>query len=210
MTAAVKVAVLDYNAGNVRSARRAFAEVGTDARITADAGDAADCDVLVVPGVGHFSSCLANLRRSGLHDVLGQWVQQQRPVFGICVGMQLLYSASEEGDEPGLGLLPGKVVRFPTTAVVPHLGWNVVQATPGHAQDALVAGVDRRRCYFTHSYYAVPDDATHVVATSTYGDANFPCLVREGSVVGTQFHPEKSGRVGMRLLENWVTQLRED
>lgn len=206
MTAALQVAVLDYDAGNVRSARRAFAEAGATARITADPVDAAQADALVVPGVGHFSSCLARLRRVGLDDTLRSAIAGGKPVFGICVGMQLLYGSSEEGDEPGLGLLPGTVVRFPQEAVVPHLGWNVVRAAPGHHEDPLVAGVDGQRCYFTHSYYAMPHDPSHVLATASYGGSRFPCLVQEGAVIGTQFHPEKSGWVGRRLLANWVAQ----
>lgn len=206
MTAALQVAVLDYDAGNVRSARRAFAEVGAEARITADPHEADRADALVVPGVGHFSSCLARLRRVGLDDTLRSAIADGKPIFGICVGMQLLYSASEEGDEPGLGLLPGRVVRFGQGVVVPHLGWNVVRAAADHRDDALVEGVDGRRCYFTHSYYAVPDDPGHVLATARYGGSGFPCLVREGAVIGTQFHPEKSGEVGRRLLANWVAQ----
>lgn len=207
MTATLRVAVLDYDAGNVRSARRAFADAGTHALVTDDPHEASQADVLVVPGVGHFSTCLAQLRRVGLDDVLAEAIRDQRPVFGICVGMQLLYRSSEEGDEPGLGLLPGTVVRFASDAVVPHLGWNTIHAATTHEGDPLLAGVAGHRCYFTHSYYAVPDDRTHVVANAAYAGAQFPCLVREGSVVGTQFHPEKSGAVGRRLLSNWIAEL---
>ena len=201
------VAVLEYDAGNVRSARRGFDAAGADARITRDPGEARRADLLVVPGVGHFSACLAQLRRSGLVDVLHEAIDAGRPVFGICVGMQLLYARSEEGDEPGLGLLPGVVERFPTGAVVPHMGWDLVTAADGAADDPLLAGVAGERVYFAHSYYAVPDDATHVVGRTAYGGVRFPSLVRERGVVGTQFHPEKSGPVGVRLLENWIASL---
>lgn len=203
-----RVAVLDYEAGNVRSAQRALLEAGADAHVTGDALDAARADALVVPGVGAFGSCLANLRSAGLVDLLVDWIEQQRPLFGICVGMQLLYAGSaEEPGTPGLALLPGRVERFPAGSPVPHIGWNVVEPAAGAAADPLLDGVAGQRCYFVHSYYAVPEDPGHVVATSGYAGASFPCVVREGSVVGTQFHPEKSGPVGARLLANWLAAL---
>jgi imidazole glycerol-phosphate synthase subunit HisH len=201
-------AVLDYEAGNVRSAKRGFDTAGAVAVVTSDPAVAARADVLVVPGVGHFSACLASLRRSGLEDVVRSFIAEERPVFGICVGMQLLYAGSEEGDEPGLDLLPGTVERLPAGAVVPHLGWDLVHPAEGAGDDPLLAGVAGERLYFVHAYYAVPTDPGHVVARCAYGGVDFPCLVREGSVVGTQFHPEKSGPVGARLLANWIASLR--
>ncbi|MFO7959605.1 MAG: imidazole glycerol phosphate synthase subunit HisH [Nitriliruptoraceae bacterium] len=200
-------AVLDYDAGNVRSAKRGFDAAGAEARVVRTAADARRADVLVIPGVGNFDSCMAQLRASGLEGVIRDAITAQRPVFGICVGMQLLYSGSEEGDEPGLGLLPGRVERFPPTAVVPHIGWDVVRAAEGSEDDPLLDGVAGERLYFVHSYFAVPSDPSHVVARTAYGGAAFPCVVREGSVVGTQFHPEKSGPIGARLLRNWLQSL---
>ena len=209
MTSSARLAVLDYDAGNVRSAMGGFRAVGADAFVTGDPQAAAGADALVIPGVGHFRSCLEHLRGSGLQDVIASFIEDQRPVFGICVGMQLLYEHSEEGDTPGLGLLPGRVERFPAGVVVPHMGWDVVTPAAGAEDDPLLVGVAGERCYFVHGYYAVPTDHSHVVATTAYGDADgFPCLVREGSVVGTQFHPEKSGAVGRRLLANWLATIR--
>jgi glutamine amidotransferase len=208
VTDAPRVAVLDYDAGNVRSAVAGFRGAGADAFVTGVVAEARTADALVVPGVGHIRSCLSHLRASGLEDLLGEWIEAQRPVFGICVGMQLLYEHSAEGDTTALGLLPGRVDRFPAGVVVPHMGWDLVSAATGREDDPLLVGVDGRRCYFVHGYYAVPTDASHVVATCDYGGADgFPCLVREGSVVGTQFHPEKSGPVGRRLLSNWLGTL---
>lgn len=201
-----RVAVLDYDAGNVRSAQRGLVAAGADAIITGDAEEAAGADALLVPGVGAFGSCVANLRASGLVSLLERWIAEQRPVFGICVGMQLLYAASAEApDAVGLGLLPGRVERFPAGPTVPHMGWNVVDAALD--EHHLLDGVDGERLYFVHSYYAVPADDDHVVATTEYAGARFPSIVWEGSVVGTQFHPEKSGPVGQRLLANWVATL---
>jgi len=203
-----RIAILDYGAGNVRSAARGFTAAGGSTFITDNARRADMADVLVIPGVGHIASCLANLQASGLQALLGDWIAAQRPIFGICVGMQLLYEHSEEGDTTALGLLPGRVRRFPDTATVPHMGWDVVTPAPGYVDDALLAGVAGKRAYFVHSYFAVPDDPAHVVATCDHGEAaGFPCVVREGSVTGTQFHPEKSGDVGRRMLANWLRML---
>ncbi|MBW3662211.1 MAG: imidazole glycerol phosphate synthase subunit HisH [Actinobacteria bacterium] len=201
-----RVALLDYGAGNLRSAQRGLERAGARVTVTDDAPTAARAEALVVPGVGNFSTCLHNLRSAGLADLVMRWVEQDRQVLGICVGMQLLYEHSEEGDVAGLGVLPGRVVRFDSEVVVPHMGWNVVhEARP----DWLLAGVDGERCYFVHSYYAQPEEPSHVVATASYG-GEFPCVVRVGNVVGTQFHPEKSADVGARLLRNWVASVREE
>lgn len=202
MTTRPRAAVLDYDAGNVRSAKRGLDAAGADAVVTSEPEVAAAADVLVIPGVGHFGTCSRRLRERGLSDVVRSFIAEDRPVLGICVGMQLLYAGSEESDEPGLGLLPGRVRRLPDAAVVPHMGWDTVRSA--RAGDPLLAGVDGRRCYFAHSYYAAPEEPTHVVATSGYAGTSFPCVVREGSVTGTQFHPEKSGAVGARLLTNWL------
>jgi len=205
--ARLRAAVLDYDAGNVRSAKRGLDAAGADAVVTNDPVVANAADLLVIPGVGHFGTCSRRLRDRGLEPVVRDFVAQGRPVLGICVGMQLLYAGSEESDEPGLGLLPGRVERFAAEAVVPHMGWDVVdQAAPG-APDPLVAGIAGQHLYFAHSYYAVPEDPGHVVARCRYGGAEFPCVVREGSVVGTQFHPEKSGAVGARFLEGWLSSI---
>lgn len=207
-TSGPRIAILDYGAGNVRSAARGFTAAGGSTFITDSARRADMADVLVIPGVGHIASCLANLQASGLQALLGDWIAAQRPIFGICVGMQLLYEHSEEGDTTALGLLPGRVRRFPDTATVPHMGWDVVTPAPGYLDDPLLAGVAGKRAYFVHSYFAVPDDPAHVVATCDHGEAaGFPCVVREGSVTGTQFHPEKSGDVGRRMLANWLRML---
>jgi glutamine amidotransferase len=197
-----RAAVLDYDAGNVRSARRGLEAAGADATVTGDPTLARAADVLVIPGVGHFGTCSRRLRERGLEEVVREFIAADRPVLGICVGMQLLYAGSDESPEPGLGLLPGRVRRLPPGAVVPHMGWDVVRAAA--PDEPLLAGVDGRRCYFAHSYYAAPEDPAHVLASCDYAGTAFPCVVREGSVVGTQFHPEKSGTVGARLLANWL------
>ncbi|MFN2557456.1 MAG: imidazole glycerol phosphate synthase subunit HisH [Nitriliruptorales bacterium] len=200
---APRVAVLDYGAGNLRSAQRGLERAGARVLVTSDAVVAEQADALCVPGVGHFATCLANLRAAGLADLVSAWVSDGRDLLGICVGMQLLYEHSEEGDCPGLGVLPGRVVRLPESVRVPHIGWDIVEVAPRHDDDPLLTDVAGERTYFVHSYYAQPSDPQHVVATCAYPDP-FPCVVRAGEVVGTQFHPEKSGDVGARLLHNWV------
>ncbi len=199
-----RLAVLDYGAGNLRSASRGLERAGAEVTVTDDADVAEAADAIVVPGVGHFSNCLENLRAAGLADLVTHAVADDRHVLGICVGMQLLYEHSEEGDCEGLGVLPGRVRRLPEGVVTPHMGWDVVRAT--RPDDPLLEGVAGERTYFVHSYYAQPSDPEHVVATCRYGE-QFPCVVRVGNVVGTQFHPEKSADVGARLLRNWVSSL---
>lgn len=199
-----RVAVLDYDAGNLRSAQKALLRAGADAVVTGDSEQAARADALVVPGVGHFGACVRRFVAAGLAGLVHDWVAAGRPLLGICVGMQILYPSSEEDpDAVGIGLLPGTVRRLPDDVVVPHMGWNTVTAV---REDPVLAGVAGEQAYFVHSYYADPADDAHVVATCDYGPG-FPAVVRVGSVVATQFHPEKSADVGARLLANWVTEV---
>ena len=201
---APRVAVLDYDAGNLRSAQKALVRAGADAVVTRDPDEAARADALVVPGVGHFGACVRRFVAAGLSDLVHGWVAAGRPLLGICVGMQILYPSSEEDpDAVGIGLLPGAVRRLPDDVVVPHMGWNTVIAVRG---DPVLDGVAGERAYFVHSYYADPADDAHVVAVCDYGPG-FPAVVRVGSVVATQFHPEKSGDAGAQLLANWVTEV---
>lgn len=197
-----RLAVLDYGAGNLRSVQRALARAGANARVITAAAEATGVDALVVPGVGHFDACVRHLRAQGFEPLLAEWAAQQRPVLGICVGLQILFEASEEGDEPGLGLLPGTVRRLPDHVVVPHMGWNVLTVV---RDDPLMSGVDRTHAYFVHSY-APEADGDHVVATSFHG-TTFGAVVRSGTVVGTQFHPEKSADVGRRVLANFLADV---
>ena len=201
---AVAVAVLDYGAGNLRSAQRALEHAGADVVVTDDVDRAGKADALVVPGVGHFGQCVRQFVAAGLRDLVDGWVAVDRPLLGICVGMQILYPHSDEDPGvAGLGLLPGTVKRLPDTVTVPHMGWNTLLA---ERDDPLLEGVAGQQVYFVHSYAAVPADSGHVVAMSDYGPG-FPAVVRVGSVVGTQFHPEKSAAVGGRLLANWLREI---
>jgi imidazole glycerol phosphate synthase glutamine amidotransferase subunit len=194
--------VLDYEAGNVRSAQKALQRAGAGAVITGDPAVASTADLLVVPGVGHFGQCARHFRAAGLEGLVRQWLADERPLLGICVGMQILYASSDEDAQAeGLALLPGRVRRLPGDVVVPHMGWDTIRVV---RDDPAVAGLDGQRCYFTHSYYADPADDAHVVAVCDYGPG-FPCVVRTGSALGVQFHPEKSSDVGGDFLRSLVT-----
>jgi glutamine amidotransferase len=198
----VRVVVLDYGSGNLRSAERALARVGADVSVTADLDAAAAADGLVVPGVGAYAACLAGIEAVGAGPVVAERVAAGRPVLGICVGMQVLFDAGAEHGvvTKGLGLLPGEVRRL-AAPVLPHMGWNTVSPPAG---SALFAGVEAERFYFVHSYAAVATDGA--VTTAEHGEV-FVAAVEDGALAATQFHPEKSGDAGAELLRNWVRSL---
>lgn len=197
------IAVIDYGAGNLRSAVRALRHVGADLVVTDAAEVVAAADGVVLPGVGATMDTMAELRRRGLVDVIAQVIDAGTPFLGICVGMQVLAAHSDEwGPHPCLGVVPGTVVRFPDTAgKVPQIGWNQVRQTRSHP---VLEGIpDNTDFYFVHSYYVDTPDDTLVLGQTDYG-VTFPAMIAAGSLVATQFHPEKSGRWGLALLKNWV------
>ena len=200
--------LLDYGIGNLRSLERAFERAGVPVLRSGRVEDARAAERLVLPGVGAFGACAAALRAHGLDRLVADRARAGVPLLGVCVGMQLLFDHSDEGDAAGLGLLPGTVVRFAPDATgpdghrlkVPHMGWNALDVQQSHP---AVAGLgDAPYVYFVHSYHAVPSDPGCVVATAEYGGP-VPAVVARGSVVGVQFHPEKSGPVGLALLRAW-------
>jgi glutamine amidotransferase len=197
------IAILDYQAGNATSVRRALASLGAEATITSDPAVVARAERVVFPGVGAAGSCMANLRSSGLDRAVSDVAASGRPLLVVCVGMQLLFEWSDEdGGTPCLGILPGKVVRFtPTDAQVkvPHMGWNEV----AFASDPLARELPDRHFYFVHSYHCVPGPGVEVIATADHGGA-FCAGVRRGQVAAVQFHPEKSGPAGLALLRNFL------
>jgi glutamine amidotransferase len=202
-----RVVVLDYGSGNLRSAQRALERVGAEVMVTADAGAAVEADGLVVPGVGAFAACMAGLAAVGGGATIGKRVDAERPVLGICVGMQVLFEDGVEGSvtTSGLGVLPGRVDRL-DAAVLPHMGWNTVAAP---RDSILFAGLDEQtRFYFVHSYAVRhADDALPGTAAYTEHGKAFVSAVEAGAVSATQFHPEKSGDAGATLLENWLGTL---
>ena len=203
--------MVDYGMGNLRSVAQALRHVApeADVRISGDVADIEHADRLVFPGQGAMPDCMRCLRESGLQDAL-MVAAEKKPMLGVCVGEQLLFDMSEEGDTPGLGLLPGKVVRFRLDGQrqpdgsrfkVPQMGWNRVQQTLSHALWHDIP--DDSYFYFVHSYHAVPGNAAHTAGQTTYG-APFACAVTRDNIFATQFHPEKSAAAGLQLYKNFV------
>lgn len=201
------VAILDYNAGNVTSVAHAVRRLGFEAEVTADHEVIRNADHVIFPGVGAAATCMRVVRERGLDVALGEAVSSGKPVFGICVGMQLLFDRSEEdGGVECLGLLPGTVRRFELddpTLKVPHMGWNPVTFADDEPIAKGVIGAADTACYFVHSYYCDPDPSVDVIATADHGHP-FAVGVRKDNLVALQCHPEKSGAVGMSILSAFL------
>jgi glutamine amidotransferase len=199
------VAVLDYGIGNLRSAQKSLERIGADARLTADRGLVTDADAVVLPGVGNFGRCMEALREARLDDVALDAIEGGRPFLGICVGMQMLFDASDESPGAvGLGVIGGTVRWLPEGVKRPQMQWNVLEPTRA---GSLFAGPDDRPwAYFLHSFHAVPDDAGVVAATCDYGGP-VVAAVERGNVAAVQFHPEKSGAAGLALLARWTATM---
>jgi len=201
------IAIVDYGRGNLGSVEKAFGRVGMEAVVTQDPKVVADAEAVVLPGDGAFHDAMGNLQTLGLIAPLRACFESERPFLGICLGYQLLFTESEEfGQGKGLDVIGGAVRRFPAGLKVPHMGWNQVE----HRGDlrlfeGIPSGAD---FYFVHSYYPETTDASLRVATCTYG-ITFPAAIGRGPLFATQFHPEKSQRWGIRLLENFAAFVRE-
>lgn len=209
------VALLDYGAGNIRSAQRALEHVGARVEVTADPATAIEADGLLVPGVGAFAACMRGLHAVSGPRIVGQRLAGSRPVLGICVGMQVLFERGVEHgvDAAGLGEWPGSVDKL-EAPVLPHMGWNTVQVAEGSEMFAGLAADER--FYFVHSYAAreFPLERDEYIAYpkvtwAKHGSSRFVAAVENGPLWATQFHPEKSGDAGLALLENWVRTLRQ-
>ena len=194
------IAILDYGSGNLRSAQRAFERVHPDVVVTNDASLCAAADGLVVPGVGAYAACMEQLIAAHGEEIIASRVHSAKPIFGICVGMQILFAnGTEKGGHRGLGVFNGTVSEI-KAPVLPHIGWNTVTAPAG---SSLFAGVEAESFYFVHSYAAKEDVANAMTTRAEYGES-FVAAVERGSIVATQFHPEKSGDAGARVIRNWV------
>jgi glutamine amidotransferase len=195
-----RVAVLDFGMGNLRSVAKAVERAGGEAVVTSDPAEADRSDAMVVPGVGAFAACMDGLRSRGLDELARRYAASDRPVLAVCLGMQVLFDHSEEGDAQGLGLLRGRVVRIPPSVTVPHMGWNDVTWARSHP---LVDGLgDGTRFYFVHSYVCLPDD--DVTVGHTEHGMRFAAAVASGNLFATQFHPEKSSESGLEIYRNLV------
>jgi len=199
---APRIAVVDYGIGNLRSAEKALQHVDADAGLTSDVREIERADAVVLPGVGAFGACMQALRGAGLEAATKSAATDGRPFLGICIGMQMLFDGSDETpDVSGLGVVPGRVTRLPKTVRLPQMGWNTLEVTAG---SRLVAHLPEPAwLYFVHSYAPDPERDVVVAAWCDYG-RRFAAAVEIGPLWATQFHPEKSGEVGMRMLRNFV------
>lgn len=202
------IAIIDYEAGNLTSVERAVRSLGRACVVTSDARAIRDAERVIFPGVGQAGSAMASLKRSGLDAVIHDVYASGRPFMGICLGTQIILSHSHEYDTPCLGLIPGEVKMFPpgmtdtdgSRLKIPHMGWNRIAKVADHPVLDGITGEDE--FYFVHSYYPVPTDRSHVLAECTYGLA-IPVMLGHKNLVSTQFHPEKSGKAGLTILDNF-------
>jgi glutamine amidotransferase len=199
------IAVIDNGVCNLRSVTKAVEAAGGLPRVVTAPAQVGEADGLILPGVGALADCVEALRRTGLDETVRAWIGEDRPFLGVCLGLQALFEFSEEADTPGLGIFPGRVVRFqvPRELKVPHMGWNTVRfVQPG---SPLAAGLksEGEAFYFVHSYYAVPRDRALVLAECDYG-APFTAAIARGRCFATQFHPEKSQAKGLQIYRNFV------
>ena len=198
----MKLVIVDYGAGNLRSVARAVAHAGGQPLITSSGRDVERADALIVPGVGAAADTMANLKRHNMVAPIREYIASGRAFLGVCMGQQALFDVSEEGGEhPCLGVLAGRVVRLPDGLKVPHMGWNRVRIVQPHPIFENIP--DGSYFYFVHSYYPRPDDAAIVIGETEYG-VTFASVVGRDNVVATQFHPEKSGAAGLRMYENFL------
>jgi glutamine amidotransferase len=202
----MSIGIVDYGMGNLRSVQKALAQVGADARIISQASEIDHADKIILPGVGAFQDAIATLNDKKLAEPIIRHVQKGRPFLGICLGLQLLFDVGyEDGEHRGLGIIPGKCIRFDVDQTkglkVPHMGWNqLIAKNPSPILRDLPAGCS---VYFVHGYHVVPDDPSVIATETDYGGA-FVSSIRRENVFATQFHPEKSQKVGLKVLANFA------
>ena len=200
------IAVIDYKAGNLTSVGLAFETLGIDVEITDSPDIILNADKVIFPGVGAAGSAMQSLNQLGLVDVIKTVVEKNTPFLGICLGTQIIFDSLEEnGGVAGIGIIPGSVPRFQPSSQfdkVPQMGWNAVKQTKDHPIFNNIE--DNSEFYFVHSYYPAPSDQSMIIGTTDYADITFTSAITKGSLVATQFHPEKSGKVGLRLLQNFL------
>lgn len=198
------IAIIDYGSGNLKSIQNGFQKIGADALVTQNKKELENADILILPGVGAFGTAMKHLKK--YEDIINRHVKEEKPFLGVCLGLQVLFSESEESPGvKGLDVFHGKVVRFPDALraknlKIPHMGWNnlkIKQKSP------LLGKIDNDYMYFVHSYYVQPDDEDVIIATADYG-LEVPAVVGCDNVFATQFHPEKSGEVGLEILKNFL------
>jgi glutamine amidotransferase len=196
------IAIIDYGAGNLRSVVNAVSRLGYQPRITSDPGGLTGAEAVILPGVGAAADTMASLEKLGLTGPIVRYIAEDRPFLGVCIGLQLLFSGTEEGGwHKCLGIIPGRVRRLPEGLKIPHMGWNQMKQKVPHP---VFEGIpDEANFYFVHSYYVEPDDKSLVIGETEYGIPICSVLAR-GKLVATQFHPEKSGEVGLKFYDNFI------
>ncbi len=196
------IAIIDYGAGNLRSVINAITRIGYQAKITSRPEDILGAKAVFFPGVGAAGDTMASLRKLGLTETIRQLVTENRPLFGICIGLQILFTGTEEGGwHECLNIIPGRVKKLPAGLKIPHMGWNQVKQKFSHP---IFEGVpDGTNFYFVHSYYGEPEDKSVILAETDYG-IPFCSALAKGNLVATQFHPEKSGELGLRMYDNFI------
>jgi glutamine amidotransferase len=196
------IAIIDYGAGNLRSVANAIKKSGYHPRVTGDPGEVLNAAAVILPGVGAAADTMNSLEKLGMTDAIRQLIQQRRPLFAICVGLQILFSGTEEGGGyKCLGVIPGKVKRLPQGLKIPHIGWNQVKQRFSHP---VFEGIpDEANFYFVHSFYAEPEDMSVVAGTTSYGVSMCSMVIKD-SLIATQFHPEKSGEHGLKMYANFL------
>ena len=206
----MKIAIVDYGIGNVRSILSAFENQGVDIFLTSDKKEILKSDGLVLPGVGAFSHGMKSLEGCGLVGGIKEYVASDQPFIGICLGMQMLFERSEEfGETIGLGLIPGKVIKLPTkddqNEKLPHVSWNELNSKSTQWADTILEGIEEGSdMYFVHSFVAQPKDSNNILSTTEYSNYNFCSSVKKNNIYGCQFHPEKSGKTGLKIIKNFI------
>jgi glutamine amidotransferase len=195
------IAIIDYGAGNLRSVANAIIKLGYQPTITGRAEDLAGAQAVILPGVGAAGDTMASLKNLGLAKPIKQLIAADRPFFGVCIGLQVLFTGTEEGGgHDCLGIIPGRVKKMPEGLKVPHMGWNQVRQRVSHP---VFEGIpDRTNFYFVHSYYGVPEDKSLAIGETEYG-VTMGSVIARGNLVATQFHPEKSGEYGLKMYQNF-------
>ncbi|OGO23508.1 MAG: imidazole glycerol phosphate synthase, glutamine amidotransferase subunit [Chloroflexi bacterium RBG_16_50_9] len=196
------IAIIDYGAGNLRSVANAVVRLGYQPRITSNPAEIIKAQGVILPGVGAAADTMANLKKLGLTQTITRFINEGRPFLGVCMGLQILFTSTEEGGRHEcLGIIPGQVRRLPAGLKIPHMGWNQVNQTVSHR---LFDGIpDKANFYFVHSYYAEPEDRSLVAGETEYG-IRLCSVIARGNMMATQFHPEKSGDAGLRLYDNFI------
>ncbi len=196
------ITIIDYGAGNLRSVANAITKLGYEAKITSRADEVLNAQAVILPGVGAAADTMENLKALGMVDPIRQLIAEGRPFFGVCIGLQILFTGTEEGGwHECLGVIPGQVKKLPSGLKIPHMGWNQVRQKVSHP---VFDGIpDGANFYFVHSYYVDPDDKSMVAGETEYGIDICSVIIR-GNLIATQFHPEKSGEFGLKMYDNFI------